>query len=91
MLRSRGNHDLEKENATRQLSGRVARASRQVFSFSFCEPPAAAKPYLNMANSSHYIRLLAPACWHLVEVSMEGCPLKREEGPPTLASCQSLG
>lgn len=35
-----------------------------------------------MANPSHYIRLLAPARWHLAEVSVEGCPPSGEGSFP---------
>lgn len=35
-----------------------------------------------MANPSRYIRLLAPARWHLAEVSVEGCPPSGEGSFP---------
>ena len=71
-----------RRDSTRWLCSGEARASTHLFSFSFCESPAPGKTHLNMANPSHYIRLLAPACWHLVEVPMEGCPLSREGRSP---------
>lgn len=72
--------------ATRWLCSGKARASRHLFSFSFCEPPAPGKTHLNMANPSHYTQLLAPACWRLVEVSVKGCPRSREGRSPHACS-----
>lgn len=79
-----------KGDATRQLSSGEARASRHLFSFSFCESPAPGKTHLNMANPSCYIRLLAPAHWRLVEVPMEGCPPSREGRSPYACSACSV-
>lgn len=43
-----------------------------------------------MANPSHYIRLLAPARWHLAEVPVEG-PLSREGSSPHARSAPEPG
>lgn len=44
-----------------------------------------------MANPSCYIRLLAPACWRLVEVPVEGCSPSREGRSPHACSMPEPG
>jgi len=60
-------------------------------SFSFCESPAPGKTHLNMATPSRYIRLLAPACWRLVQLPVEGCPPSREGRSPHACSVPGSG